>query len=77
MVATVKVTVTNKYLRQTEVFICRDVDISDMNEVEYCAEECCGAYLDMHHDVIRMECPDISSEEIEEACEFIVERVDE
>ena len=44
---TVKITVTNQFCSSiVEEFITR-VDISDLEEVEMAAEECCGQYLDM------------------------------
>lgn len=73
-----KVTVSNNYLPHIiESFYCIRVDISDPDEVEMCADECCGNYLDMHHDIIIANCPDIASEELAEACYYIIEEVSE
>ena len=74
--ATIKITVGNSFLHNiSEDFLCRDVDISDEDEIEYCAYECCGQYLEMHADAIHALCPDLDSETIEEACYFIVEEI--
>lgn len=47
---TIKVIVGNHLMGGVEEeFLCRNVDISDLNEMEYCAEECVGAFIDMYH----------------------------
>ena len=72
----IKVTVENAYLHNLkEEFYCIDVDMSDFEEVEMAAEECCGEYLDMHADAINATCPDVSFEEVAEACSYIIEEV--
>ena len=72
----IKVTVANAYLHNLkEEFYCIDVDMSDLEEVEMAAEECCGEYLDMHADAIYAICPDVGSEAIAEACSYIIEEV--
>ena len=44
---TIKITVGNSFAHNlTEEFITH-VDLSDLDEVEMAAEECCGEYLDM------------------------------
>lgn len=68
----VKITITNKFIEVTEVFICYTVDMSDPNEVNYCVSECCGQYLEMHEDIIHAK-EDLDFETIAEACEYIVE----
>ena len=74
--AIAKVTVLNSFLPGIiEEFICRDVDFSDLQELEYCAEECCGEYLNMHHDVIRINLPDLTDETIAEECNYMIEEV--
>jgi hypothetical protein len=70
----VKITITNKFIGITETFICYAIDMSDPNEVDYCISECCGQYLEMHEDVIH-NCPDVDFETIAEACEYIVEEL--
>lgn len=74
--STLKITITNGYLcNLVETFICPNVDMSDPEEVEYCIDECCGQYLDMHSDAIYAICPDVNSETLAEACEYLVEEV--
>lgn len=73
---TIKVTVSNSYLHNiVDEFICTNVDMSDLNEVDYCAEECVGQYLEAHEDVIHAKCPDINFETIAEKCYYFVEEV--
>ena len=73
-----KVTVTNPYLPTvTETFYCFHIDISDLEELEMAADECCGQYLDMHGDAIHATCPDIPWETLAEACEYVVEETKE
>ena len=46
---TIKVVVGNPHLHGVkEEFICSQVDVSSYSEMEYCAEECVGAYVDMY-----------------------------
>lgn len=74
--AIAKVTVLNSFLHGViEEFICTDVDFSDLQEVEYCADECCGEYLEMHHDAIKSNFPDLTDETIAEACSYLMEEV--
>lgn len=73
---TIKVTVGNHFFHGViEEFICSKVDISDLEEMEYCAEECVGQYMDMHEDMARGYCPDISYEDLVEACYYSIEEV--
>ena len=73
----VKITVTNAfYSSVVEEFITR-VDLSDLEEVEMAVEECCGQYLDMHHDIYSCALPDIDWDTFAEACEYIIEEVTE
>jgi hypothetical protein len=69
----IKVTVGNDYAPHIiEEFFTR-VDIKDIDEVEACAAECCGQYLDMHGDIWYM--VDVDMEEIAEACWYMIEEV--
>lgn len=69
---TVKITVGNSYLPNLfEEFICA-VDIEDLNEVDYCAEECVGQYLEMHEDAIHE--LDVAFETVAESCFYIAEQ---
>ena len=71
---TIKVTVVNGYLYDiVEEFICYNVDVSDKEEMEYCAEECCAKFLDMHHDALNV--IDADWETIEEHCAYMIEEV--
>lgn len=71
---TIVVTVGNRYLHGiTEEFICRNVDVSDYDEMEYCAEECVGEYLDMHADVIHS--LDVSYDALYDECYYSIEEV--
>ena len=73
----IKVTVGNSYLHGLiEDFICSNVDTSDTEEMDYCAEECIGAYIDMHGDAIFALAPDVDSEELYEACYYEIEEMD-
>lgn len=73
--ATVKIVVKNSYFHGIiEEFITR-VDIADLNEVEMCADECMGAYLEMHHDLIMALTPDLTFEKLAEACYYTLEEV--
>lgn len=73
---TIKVTVTNGYIfNVVEEFICNNIDVSDKEEMEYCAEECCAKFLDMHRDIINVKCADVDQEELEENCFYMIEEV--
>ena len=49
--AMLKVTVGNRYMGGVvEEFICLNVDISELEEVNYAIDECVGAFVDMHED---------------------------
>ena len=72
----INITVGNHYLPNIyENFYYPTVDLADLEEVEYCAEECCGIYLDMHTDAFHALCPDLTDEEIAEACFYTIEEV--
>ena len=72
----IKVTVGNSYLHNlTEEFICYQVDTTNKEEMDYCAKECVGAYLDMHADVIFAKVSDIDSDKIYDACYYMIEEV--
>lgn len=74
--AIAKVTVRNRFLvGVVEEFHCIDVDFSDLEELEYCADECCGEYLEMHSDIIKQDLPDLTDEIIAEACSYTIEEV--
>lgn len=71
MNTTVKITISNGYfVGITEEFYCIGLDIFDWDEVNNCVDECCGKYLDMHHDAIPQ---DVDIETIGEAFSFVVE----
>jgi hypothetical protein len=73
---TLKVTVTNTFIpKLKEEFICHNVDITDKDETDYCAEECCGIFLDMHGDEIQRNCPDVDWDTIAEKCSWMIEEV--
>ena len=70
---TIKITVGNSFAHNlTEEFITR-VDLSDLDEVEMAAEECCGEYLDMHSDLWHT--LDVDFEMIVDECHYIIEEV--
>lgn len=72
---TVKIPVSNGFFRGVkEEFITR-VDLSDLNEVEMAADECCGQYLELHGDLIHALTPDVNWETIAEACDYMIEEV--
>lgn len=71
------ITIGNRYLPNIrENFYHPSLDICDLEELEYCVDECCGIYLDLYADAIHGMCPDRSDEEIAEACFYIIEEVD-
>ena len=73
----VDITVTNCYCPFIiETFRTR-VDISDLNEVEMTADECCGQYLDMHHDYYQTQLADLDWDTFTEGCVYVIEEVAE
>ena len=49
--AMLKVTVGNRYMGGVvEEFICLNVDISELEEVNYAIDECVGDFVDMYRD---------------------------
>lgn len=72
--ANVRITVTNKYLPAAgAVYIHRNVDISDFDEIDYCAEESCGRYLNAYRDQLFAVNPELDWETIAAACEYLIE----
>ena len=71
--ATVKVIVGNEYAHELLEEFITHVDISDLAEVEMCASECMGAYLEMHEDVWHT--LDVSFDTIADACFYSIEEV--
>ena len=68
---TIKVTVSNSFFHGiTEEFITY-ADVSDLEEMELAAEECCGEYLNIHGDLI----PDQDWNTIAKACYYTIEEV--
>ena len=71
--ATVKVIVGNYFAEGLiEEFVTK-VDITDLAEVEMCASECMGAYLEMHEGV--WPTIDASFDVIVDACFYTLEEV--
>lgn len=74
MITNICISITNPYaIGVSENFYYPSVDISDKEEMDYCADEACGIYLDMHGDIWNT----LSTpfETIAEACEYIIEEV--
>ena len=71
--ATVKVTVGNEFAQGLIEEFITQVDISDLAEVEMCASECMGAYLEMHEGVWAT--IDASFDVIADACFYTLEEV--
>ena len=72
----ISITVTNRYLPNiTEIYVHYNVDISDFDEVDYCAEEACGKFLNEYRDALFATCPDLDWETIADACEYLIEEV--
>lgn len=70
---TIKIIVSNSFAHNlTEEFITH-VDLSDLDEVEMAAAECCGEYLDMHFDFWNT--LDVDFETIADECHYIIEEV--
>lgn len=73
---TIKVTVMNGYLGGIiEEFICHNVDVSNKEEMEYCAAECCAKFSDLHHDIFHAQCADLGWETIEDNYIYMIEEV--
>lgn len=70
---TIKVTVGNGFVPNLIEEFITHVELSDLDEVEMAAEECCGEYLDMHSDVWHT--LDANFETIAEACYYTIEEV--
>lgn len=70
------ITIGNDYLPGiTEDFYHPFVDITDLEEIDYIIDECCGIYLDLHNDLIQALTPNYTREEIAEACFYLIEEV--
>ena len=72
---TVKITVSNGFFRSIKKEFITRVDLSDLNEVEMAADECCGQYLELHGDLIHALTPDVDWETLAEACDYMIEEV--
>ena len=71
---TIKITVGNSYLHGIqEEFICSNVDIADLDEVDYCVSECVGQFLENHEDIFNQ--LDISYDKRVDSCCYIIEEV--
>ena len=76
MLTNILVTVRNKFMPNiSENYWCPFVDLSDLQEVENCANECCGNFLDTHGDIIYAMLGDVPFEQIAEACYYTIEEV--
>ena len=68
------ITIGNEYFPGiTEEFCHPFVDITDLEELDYIIDECCGIYLDLHDDLIQAFPSEGTREEIAEACFYLVE----
>ena len=71
----IKITVGNHFIPNVfETFITY-ADITDLIEMEYVANECCGKYLDMHGDIYNSVLPDVDWDAFSEACFYSIEEV--
>ena len=69
---TIKITVGNHYIaNKTEEFLCAKVDITDLDEVEYCVEKCCAEFLCMYEDAR----PDLDWETFSQGCYYTIEEI--
>ena len=76
--ATLKIVISNIYAPTiNETFIQPQIDMSDLDEVSYAIDECCGQYLDMYDSVLSALAPSISREKIADGCAYIVEELPE
>lgn len=69
----IKITVMNDYICNTRETYVYSVDITDKEEIDAIAEECCGNFLDNHNDVFNT--LDIDFETFAEACTYTIEEV--
>ena len=73
-----KITIFNRYAPTlVESYCCFNVDVSDLNEVDYCIQETIGAFMDTHEKYLKAVAPDRSFDELYDAIEYIAEEVDE
>lgn len=72
---TIKVTVSNSFFNGIIEEFITHADVSDLEEMELAAEECCGEYLNLHGDLIQALTPDQDWDTIAEACYYIIEEV--
>ena len=72
---TIKITVGNNFSPNLIEEFITHVDLSDLDEVEIAAAECCGEYLDMHSDLWNT--LDVDFETIADECYYIIEEVAE
>jgi hypothetical protein len=70
---TIKVTVWSSIMPHCQrEYICYGVDISDLNEVENCAAECVGKYLDNEP---QWYATNATWDEIVDSCMYCIEEV--
>lgn len=71
----IKITVWSSIMpNHTKEYFCRGVDITDLQEVEMCASECMGKYLDNEP---LWYATNATWDEIVDSCVYTVEEVDE
>ena len=76
--ATIKVTVKNQYLkREKEEFICSNIDTSDLKEMEACAKECCGKFVELKENLINKLTGYLTPEQFISSCYYVIEEVDD
>ena len=76
--AMLKVTVGNHLMGGVkEEFLCHNVNISDLSEMEYCAEECVGAFIDMYHLFFDQDQGTHTYDQKVNSCWYTIEEVDE
>lgn len=74
MITNIIITITNPYAPNiSESFYYPCIDILDLAEIEYCAEEAMGVFLDEHGDIWNT--LDVPFDKIVDSCEYIIEEV--
>jgi hypothetical protein len=69
-----QVTIINHNIKfPSQEFICSNVDISDLDEVDYCAQECIGRFVELYEEALGHSLTEREAEAIAAGCSYFIE----
>ena len=69
-----QVTIINHNIKfPSQEFICSNVDLSDLGEVDYCAQECIGRFVELYENTLKHPLTEREAETIAAGCVYFIE----